>query len=108
MPANPSQLESDAREKPKIPPQPGSPLDQTMDQSSAELDRAKLLSRHVGPPAQVEGYDIERCLGAGAFGTVWLALQKSTGKRVAIKFYEHRGGLGWALLNREVEKLAFL
>jgi serine/threonine protein kinase len=39
---------------------------------------------------------------------VWLATQKSTGKRVAIKFYEHRGGLDWALLNREVEKLAFL
>lgn len=108
MPANPSQLESDAREKPKNPPQLGAPLDQTMDQSSVDLERAKLLSRHAGPPAQVEGYDIERCLGAGAFGTVWLALQKSTGKRVAIKFYEHRGGLDWALLNREVEKLAFL
>lgn len=108
MPAKPSQLEPDAREKPKNPPQPGAPLDQTMDQSSVDLDRAKLLSRHAGPPAQVEGYDIEKCLGAGAFGTVWLALQKSTGKRVAIKFYEHRGGLDWALLNREVEKLAFL
>ena len=108
MPANPSQLESDAREKPKNPPQSGSPLDQTMDQSTADVEQAKLLSRHVGPPAQVEGYDIERCLGAGAFGTVWLALQKNTGKWVAIKFYEHRGGLDWSLLNREVEKLAFL
>ncbi len=85
-----------------------SPLDHTVDQSPAELERAQLLSRQAGPPARVEGYDIQRCLGAGAFGTVWLALQKNTGKQVAIKFYEHRGGLDWSLLNREVEKLAFL
>jgi hypothetical protein len=84
------------------------PLDLTVEQSPADLERAQLLSRFARPPAQVEGFDIQRCLGAGAFGTVWLATQKSTGKVVAIKFYEHRGGLDWALLNREVEKLAVL
>ncbi|MBI3466765.1 MAG: serine/threonine protein kinase [Planctomycetes bacterium] len=83
-------------------------LGATVDQSTADLERAQFLSQPVRPPAQVEGYDIQRCLGAGAFGTVWLATQKSTGKVVAIKFYEHRGGLDWALLNREVEKLALL
>jgi hypothetical protein len=83
-------------------------LEQTVDQSTAERQRAQVLSRQMRPPAQVEGYEIDRCLGAGAFGTVWLAVQKSTGKQVAIKFYEHRGGLDWALLNREVEKLAVL
>src|SRR5205823_41638 len=31
-----------------------------------------------------------------------------TGKLVAIKFYSHRPGLDWSLLNREVEKLAVL
>lgn len=80
----------------------------TVDQAPAQIEHAQLLSRHLGPPAQVEGYTIERCLGAGAFGTVWLATQRSTGKLVAIKFYEHRGGLDWAFLNREVEKLAAL
>jgi len=86
----------------------GPPLDRTLDQSATEQEQAQLLSRHAGPPAQVAGYEIDRCLGAGAFGTVWLATQRSTGKRVAIKFYQHRGGLDWTLLNREVEKLAFL
>ncbi|MFO0578242.1 MAG: protein kinase [Polyangia bacterium] len=60
------------------------------------------------PPAEVRGYDILRPLGRGAFGTVWLARQQNTGKLVAIKFYAHAGGLDLHLLQREVEKLAFL
>jgi hypothetical protein len=35
-------------------------------------------------------------------------VEKNTGRRVAVKFYSHRGGLDWSLLSREVEKLAFL
>ena len=60
------------------------------------------------PPAQVPGYELERPLGAGAYGEVWVAIERNTGRRVAIKFYAHRGGLDWSLLSREVEKLAFL
>ncbi len=60
------------------------------------------------PPAEVPGYRIERCLGSGAYGSVWLASERNTGKQVAIKFYSHRRGLDWSLLNREVEKLAEL
>jgi hypothetical protein len=60
------------------------------------------------PPAEVRGYDILRPLGRGAFGTVWLGRQQNTGKLVAIKFYAHAGGLDLHLLQREVEKLAFL
>jgi hypothetical protein len=60
------------------------------------------------PPAEVPGYRIERCLGVGAYGSVWLASELNTGKQVAIKFYSHRRGLDWSLLNREVEKLAEL
>ena len=73
------------------------------------LGRAFELSqqRHV-PPAEVPGYQIERCLGSGAYGSVWLASERNTGKQVAIKFYSHRRGLDWSLLNREVEKLAEL
>jgi serine/threonine protein kinase len=37
-----------------------------------------------------------------------VAIEQNTGRRVAIKFYSHRGGLDWSLLSREVEKLAFL
>jgi hypothetical protein len=39
---------------------------------------------------------------------VWVAVDGNTGRQVAIKFFQHRGGLDWALLAREVEKLAFL
>ncbi len=47
-------------------------------------------------------------LGRGAYGEVWVAIDRNTGRQVAIKFYLHRGGLDWSLLSREVEKLAFL
>ncbi len=60
------------------------------------------------PPTMVPGYDPERLLGVGAYGEVWAAVDRNTGRRVAIKFYAHRGGLDWSLLAREVEKLAFL
>ena len=39
---------------------------------------------------------------------MWLAREENTGKHVAVKFYTHRRGLDWSLLNREVEKLAVL
>ena len=67
-----------------------------------------LLDLDQPPPAEVEGYEIKQPLGRGAYGTVWLAIQKNTGKSVAIKFYAHSGGLDFHLLRREVESLAFL
>ncbi len=81
----------------------------TLPQGGPERRRSqeKSLAR-VQPPAQVPGYDLKGLLGAGAYGEVWVAVQRNTGRRVAIKFYAHRGGLDWSLLSREVEKLAFL
>ncbi len=84
-------------------------IDPTQIQDSQE----RLLSREISlkrgrPPTQVPGYEPERFLGAGAYGEVWVAIERNTGRRVAIKFYSHRGGLDWSLLSREVEKLAFL
>src|SRR6516225_10411897 len=71
--------------------------------------RAVALSQpRLVPPAEVPGFQVERCLGNGAYGSVWLASERNTGKRVAIKFYSHRRGIDWSLLNREVEKLAVL
>ncbi|MBI5760359.1 MAG: protein kinase [Planctomycetales bacterium] len=84
---------------------------QTLHQSADELAAAAQLSARRlqrQPPARVPGYDIRRCLGEGAYGSVWLALERNTGKLVAIKFYSHRRGLDWSLLSREVEKLAVL
>jgi serine/threonine protein kinase len=74
-----------------------------------DLKEAENLSRRpTHPPAQVSGYEFQKFLGRGAFGEVWLAEDRNTGRRVAIKFYNHRGGLDWSLLSREVEKLRFL
>ncbi|NLY02580.1 MAG: serine/threonine protein kinase [Rhodopirellula sp.] len=75
------------------------------------MERRRSLEMSVErshPPIQVPGYDSERFLGVGAYGEVWVAIERNTGRRVAIKFYSHRGGLDWSLLSREVEKLAFL
>lgn len=83
--------------------------EQTIPQGTQEQARSLELSlQHGQPPAQVPGYELERLLGLGAYGQVWVAIERNTGRRVAIKFYAHRGGLDWSLLSREVEKLAFL
>jgi eukaryotic-like serine/threonine-protein kinase len=84
-----------------------------IDPTQIQGDQERLLSREISlkrghPPTQVPGYDPERFLGAGAYGEVWVATERNTGRRVAIKYYSHRGGLDWSLLSREVEKLAFL
>lgn len=78
-------------------------------QGGVERRRAAEMSLKRGRlPAEVPGYDPERFLGLGAYGEVWVARERNTGRRVAVKFYAHRGGLDWSLLSREVEKLAFL
>ena len=77
--------------------------DPTLPQDPEQKLRARQRSlQAVSPPTQVPGYELEQLLGSGAFGEVWCALQGNTGRRVAIKFYAHRGGLDWSLLSREV------
>lgn len=71
-----------------------------------EQMRAEELSlRATVPPAQVPGYKLERLLGQGAFGQVWVGTNLNTGRTVAVKFYLHRGGVNWSLLSREVKNL---
>lgn len=74
-------------------------------------DRAEagaLSRRGTKPPARVPGYADERFLGHGAYGEVWTATNRNSGRRVAIKFFTRRGGTDWAALAREVEKLRYL
>ncbi len=59
-------------------------------------------------PGEISGYELRRFLGEGAYGRVWVALDQTTGRQVAIKFFSHRNALDWSLLSREVEKLVFL
>jgi serine/threonine protein kinase len=83
--------------------------DFTQAQGGEDLKRSLKLSQQRGrPPCEVPGYEPRRFLGAGAYGEVWVAIDRTTGRQVAIKFYLHRGGLDWSLLSHEVEKLAFL
>lgn len=83
------------------------------DRTEIQDDDAREGSRQLSlqgndPPSEIEGYSVIRRLGTGAYGTVWLAREDRTGRMVAIKYYPHRRGLNWSLLNREVEKLATL
>jgi len=83
--------------------------DHTQTQYGDEQSQARRLSLEpTRPPTDVPGYEPQRFLGAGAYGEVWVAIDRNTGRQVAIKFYAHRGGLDWSLLSREVEKLALL
>lgn len=81
--------------------------DLTIQQGQEDLHRAQMQSLVEKPPCQVPGYEMERHLGSGAFGEVWVAVEKNTNRRVAIKFFSHARG-DWSQLNREVERLAFL
>ena len=85
------------------------PPEFTLQQTPADQQRSQDLSlQRTRPPAEVSGYQTQRFLGAGAYGEVWVGLSRTTGRKVAIKFYLHRGGVDWSLLSREVEKLRFL
>lgn len=77
-------------------------------QDDAALSKSLALSRRRSPTVSIPGLTILRCLGEGAYGSVWQAREKNTGKLVAVKIYSHCGGLDWSLLSREVEKLAIL
>lgn len=90
-----------------VPPPPD--VASTLPQTEAERQRARELSREEDqPPAEVPGFRVQKKIGEGRFGSVWLAREQNTGKQVAIKFYAQRRGVDWSLLGREVEKLAVL
>lgn len=80
------------------------PLMSEHDRSAAR----ELSLRGARPPARVPGYEQEQYLGSGAYGEVWVAVNRNSGRKVAVKFYTRRGGLDWASLAREVEKLRYL
>lgn len=83
--------------------------DRTLHQSDAEQAAARSRSENrEGPPAEIPGYDLEYCVGSGAYGEVWVAIDRNTRRKVAVKFYTHRRGVDVGMLSREVEKLARL
>ncbi len=83
-------------------------LSDTQDQDESALGQSRKISRQHLTPLRVPGYEMLRCLGEGSFGTVWQARAVNTGKIVAVKYYTRRRGMNWAVLSREVERLAAL
>ena len=83
--------------------------DKTEYQTESGRSTSKKLSMQAtAPPADVPGYRLERFLGSGAFGQVWVGRDLNTGRPVAIKFFLHRGGVNWSLLSHEVKNLVQL
>jgi len=83
--------------------------DFTEHQSTDELRKARKLSvEPTRPPTKIDGYSIQRFIGRGSYGEVWLAIDQKTGKRVAIKFYAQRSSADVKQLAQEVEKLVVL
>ena len=83
--------------------------DFTQQQTPTDLAVSRDLSlARTRPPTEVPGFQAQNFIGAGAYGEVWEGVDRNTGRKVAIKFYAHRRGVDWSLLNREVEKLVFL
>lgn len=84
-------------------------FDKTQNQDAAQKQKAKELSRQrVQPPMDLPAYEARQFLGAGAYGEVWVAIDKNTGRKVAIKYYTQKSGVDLSHLSREVEKLVFL
>lgn len=85
------------------------PQDPTELQNEGDRQFAQRMSvEKTTPPTQVTGYEIQRFLGAGAYGEVWVGVDQNTGRKVAIKFFTGRHRIDVASLSREVEKLVFL
>lgn len=83
--------------------------DHTQHQDEYQQLKAQELSRQrAHPPLELLGYEARQFLGAGAYGEVWVAVDRNTGRKVAIKFYTQKSGVDLSQLSREVEKLVFL
>lgn len=84
-------------------------LDLTLDQDADHQDESRRLSKTdipIPPRFEIPGYTLERPVGRGTFGEVWLAHAHNTGRKVAVKVFTGQRGLDFPLLKREVGKLA--
>ncbi len=80
-------------------------LDRTQQQTMGDEDLSKQLSLQMNQAPSITGYRIQRPVGAGAFGQVWLATDLNTGRPVAIKCYLNRAAVNLTALEREVGML---
>ncbi len=78
----------------------------TEQQSLGGRHRSEQLSLEAAArPATIPGFKVEKLLGQGAFGQVWLGRDLNTSRQVAIKFCMHSSSVNWTLLRQEVKHL---
>jgi serine/threonine protein kinase len=85
---------------------------QTIDLCVDDLRRAikeSLPEKGPPPPIELEGYQLNACLGQGTFGEVWKGEQLTTGVQVAVKFLlRARDRVQLQSMRDETSKLAML
>ena len=89
-------------------PEPFEPggIDETLGQDETkEASARERSSGRAEARLELPGYELQKPLGRGAYGEVWLAVQENTGREVAVKVFSRNKGLDWPLLKREVGKL---
>lgn len=79
-------------------------MDETYDDQT-EPSGPTSAAGEVGAPIVAERYELERQLGTGGFGTVWVARDRVTGDRVAIKLVRALSPAQIATSRREVTAL---
>ena len=76
--------------------------EETVFQSGEERRRSSTLSEI---PFQLAGYQMQRLIGSGSFGSVYAAVQERTGLQVAVKFLR-REVVNWRYIQQELQQLS--
>jgi len=98
------------KEKPpaEAPLQLSPSMDSTQQQDELDVQSALENSAAKETPPDVPGYCLDEKLGQGTYGVVWRAVEHSTNKQVAIKFFHRRVGEMWQIVWAEIKQLAML
>lgn len=78
--------------------------DETVFQSGEQRQRSSSLSEI---PFHLAGYQMQKLIGSGSFGSVYAAIQERTGLQVAVKFLR-REVVNWRYFQRELQQLSRL